>query len=204
MSAGPDAGVDVALAVPDVEAGAAVGVLLDPGLALDEGAEPHVGAEEDLGVRTVLAEDVLDDLDRVPRGAAVVGLGLDLRRGVHVHHDHGAGVLGLPGAQLIGVDRLRERAAGAEVRDQHGLLGAEDRGGLGHEVNAAELDHLGIGLRRLAGEAERVADEVGHVLQLRQLIVVGEDDGVALGGERAHLLAQARDLAPRSASREVR
>ena len=41
---------------------------------------------------------------------------------------------------------------------------------------------------------ERVADEVGHVLQLRQLVVVGEDDGVALGGERPDLLAQARDL----------
>ena len=47
---GADAGVDVALAVPDVEAGAALGVVEQPGLALDEGAEPHVGAEQDLGL----------------------------------------------------------------------------------------------------------------------------------------------------------
>ena len=51
-----------------------------------------------------------------------------------------------------------------------------------------------VGLRRLAREAERVADEVGHVLELGQLVVVGEDDGVALRGERADLVTQARDL----------
>ena len=35
-----------------------------PTLLLDVGAEEHVGAEEDLGVRPVLAQDVLDDLTR--------------------------------------------------------------------------------------------------------------------------------------------
>ena len=103
-------------------------------------------------------------------------------------------MLGLPGAELVGVDRLRERAAGAEVGDQDGLVGTEHRGRLGHEVDAAELDHVGVGLRRLAGEAERVADEVGHVLELGQLVVVREDDGVPLGRERADLVAQRRDL----------
>ena len=71
---GADAGVDVALAVPDVEAAAALGIVDQAGLALDEGAQPHVGAEEDLGLGTVLGPDVLDDLDRVGGGAAVVGL----------------------------------------------------------------------------------------------------------------------------------
>ena len=46
---------------------------------------------------------------------------------------------------------------------------------------------VGVGGRRLAGEPERVAGEVGDVLELGQLVVVGEDDRVALGGERAHL-----------------
>ena len=49
---------------------------------------------------------------------------------------------------------------------------------------------VGVGLRRLAREAERVADEVGDVLELGQLVVVGEDHRVALGGERADLVAQ--------------
>ena len=41
---------------------------------------------------------------------------------------------------------------------------------------------------------ERVAHEVGHVLDLGHLVVVGEDDGVALLGERAHLVLEAGDL----------
>jgi hypothetical protein len=46
---------------------------------------------------------------------------------------------------------------------------------------------------RLLREAERVADVVGHVLDLGQLVVVGEDDGVALAGERADLGLQLAD-----------
>jgi len=52
-----DAGVDVAFAHPDLERAA--------GRALDERAEPHVGAEQHLRVLAVLAPDVLDDLHRV-------------------------------------------------------------------------------------------------------------------------------------------
>ena len=132
-----DARVHVALAVPDVHPPA--------GHPLDVGAEEHVGAEEDLGVVAVLAADVLDHLDGVRGGAAVVGLRLDLGGGVDVHDDHRARVLGLPGAQLVGGDRVGERAAGVEVGEQDRLLGGEDRGGLGHEVDAAERDHVGVG-----------------------------------------------------------
>ena len=60
-------------------------------------------------------------------------------------------------------------------------------------MHAAERDHLGVGLRRLLREPERVADEVGHVLDLGQLVVVREDHGAALGGERAYLGLQRRD-----------
>ena len=127
------------------------------GLARDVRAEPHVGAEQDLGVVAVLAEDVLHDLDRVRRRAAVVGLGLHLGGGVDVHHHDRARVLRLPGAQLVGGDRVGQRAAGVEVRDQHRLVGREDRGGLRHEVDAAEHDRVGAGLGRLAREPERVA-----------------------------------------------
>src|SRR5665811_2445253 len=55
------------------------------------------GPDEDLGLGPVLAQDVLDHLDRVGGGAAVVGLGLDLGRGVDVHDDDRVGaVAGLP------------------------------------------------------------------------------------------------------------
>ena len=93
--------------------------ILLAGALLDVGAEEHVRPEQDLGVLAVLAEDVLDDLDRVRGRHAVVGLGLDLGRRVDVHDDDRAGVLGLPVAQLLGGDRVGERAAGVEVGDQH-------------------------------------------------------------------------------------
>ena len=102
-------------------------------------------------------------------------------------------MLGLPRPQLSRGDRVRERAARVHVRQQHGLLRRQHRGRLGHEVHAAEGDHLGVGLRGLLREPERVADEVGHVLHLGQLVVVGEDHGAALGGERPYLGLQGRD-----------
>ena len=119
---GADAGVHVAFAVPDVEARTTLGVVDQAGLALDERPQPHVRAEQDLGLGPVLLPDVIDDVDGVGGSAAVVGLGLDLGRGVDVHDDHRPGVLGLPGEQLLGGDRVGQRAAGAEVGDQHGLL----------------------------------------------------------------------------------
>jgi hypothetical protein len=104
---GADPGVHVALAVPDVHAA--------PGDALDVGPQPHVRAEQDLHVLAVLLPDVLDHAHGVRRGAAVVGLRLHLGGRVHVHHDDRAGVLGLPRAQLVGSDRVGQRAAGVEV-----------------------------------------------------------------------------------------
>ena len=58
--------------------------------------------------------------------------------------------------------------------------GAEDLRRLGHEADAAEGDHLGVGRRRLARQIEAVADEVREVLDFRLLVIMGEDDGVAL------------------------
>ena len=47
---------------------------------------------------------------------------------------------------------------------------------------------VGLGARRPAGQRQRVADVVGDVLDLGQLVVVREDHRAALGGERAHLV----------------
>ena len=61
-------------------------------------------------------------------------------------------------------------------------------------MHAAEGDHVRVGLRRLLREAERVADVVGHVLDLGQLVVVREDHRAALGGQRAYLRLQSAGL----------
>ena len=128
----------------------------------------------------------------LPGRAAVVALGLHLGGRVHVRDDDGARDAPPSSSRsCAGVDRRGERAAGVQIGDQHGLLRAEDRRRLGHEVDAAEEDRRGVRRGRLPREPERVADVVGDVLHLGQLVVVGEDDRVALAGELAHLLVRA-------------
>jgi hypothetical protein len=97
------------------------------------------------------------------------------------------GVLRTERGELFGRAAVLERAAGVHVGQDDGLVGAQDLRGLGHEAHAAERDHLGIGLCRLARQFERVADEIGKVLDLGLLIIVREDHRVAL-------LAQTLDL----------
>ena len=159
-------------------------MLSRPGDPLHVGAEELVGAEQHVAV----GGDGGDDLDRVGRRAADVGLGLHRRRRVDVADDDGAGMLGLPRPELLGGDRLGEAAAGPLVGDQHRLVVAQDLGRLGHEVDAAEHDRRGVDLGGDAGQPERVADVIGDVLDLGQLVVVGEDHGVAGFGQRADLL----------------
>ncbi len=175
-----DAGVDVALAVPDVHAPAE--------LLLDVGAEPHVGAEQDLGVGAVGLVDVAHDLDGVGRGAAVVGQRLDLGGRVDVHHD----------------DPLRVAAPASRRAAPASIEAASEqpasRSGIRTVFSGQRIEAVSamkctpqktivspLGRRRLAGEPERVADVVGHVLDLGHLVVVGEDHRAALGGQRAHL-----------------
>jgi hypothetical protein len=172
---GVDGRVHVALAHPQVHPPA--------GLALDVGSEEQVRQEQDLPV----LRDAPHDIDGVRGRAADVGLRLDLGRGVHVGDDDRAGVLGLPGPQLLGGDGGRERAPGLEVGQQDGLGGGEDLRGLGHEVHPAEHDRRGRRGRGLPGERERVPDEVRDVLDPGDLVVVGEDHRVALAREPTHL-----------------
>jgi hypothetical protein len=152
-------------------------------------AQEHVGTEEDLGV----LGDGPDHRLGVGRGAAVVGFGLDLGGGVHVGDHHRARVLGLPGAQLIGGDGVSQRAPGLEVGQEDGPPRGEDGGRLGHEVDPAEDDHVGIGLGGLAREVERITDEVGDVLHLGELVVVREDHRVALLAQTLDPRDQVRD-----------
>ena len=110
-------------------------------------------------------------------------------------------MLRLPRDELLGGDRVRQRAAGVGVGDQHALVRTQDRRGLGHEVHAAEDDRLGVGRGGLLGEPERVPDVVGDVLDLGKLVVVGEDDGLARARERAHLVLERSGCSPAGAGR---
>ena len=91
-------------------------------LLLDVGAQPHVGTEQDLGVGAGCRRCGAPPARRWRR-CSVIGERLHLSGRVHVHHDNPPRILGPPLRQLLGVDRGRQRAAGVEVGDQHGLLG---------------------------------------------------------------------------------
>ncbi|MEJ7719601.1 MAG: hypothetical protein WKF58_03800 [Ilumatobacteraceae bacterium] len=152
--------------------------------ALHVRAEELVGAEQHL----LIGGDRAHDVGGVGRGAADVGLRFHLGRGVDVRHDGGAGMLGLPRPQEVAVDGVGQAAASSFVGDQHGLVVGQDLGGLGHEVHAAEHDGVGIRVGCDARQGERVADVVGDVLDVGELVVVGEQDGVALRCQLVHLL----------------
>jgi hypothetical protein len=99
-------------------------------------------------------------------------------------------MLALPQAQLLGVDRRGEGAAGREVRKQDRLLWRQHGRSLSHEVDAAEHDDVGVGVRGLAGQSERIADEVRDVLHFGALVVVREDHGVTLGRQLPDLVLE--------------
>ena len=85
----------------------------------------------------------------------------------------------LPGLlHRVDVGHVGHRAAGVEVGEDHLLVGpGEDVGRLGHEVDAAEHDELGLGLvGGDAGQPEGVAPGVGPGHHLVALVVVAEDD----------------------------
>ena len=75
-------------------------------------------------------------------------------------------------------------------------------------MDAAEDDDVRAGARGLLREAEGVAHEVGHVLNLRDLVVVREDDGVELAFEGENLAGErlglgGRAWTPQAGQREV-
>ncbi len=147
------------------------------------GAEVPVGDEEDL-----VRGESGDDLDDVGRRAADVHLRLARGGGVDIADDLAPGVAGAGLADLLGGAHLRHGAHRVRIRDQHGLAGIEDLGGLGHEGHAAEHDDVGVRLGCRYGETEGVPDLVGDVLHLGQAVVVRQDYGVAFALELGYPL----------------
>ena len=83
-------------------------------------------------------------------------------------------------AEFRSVARLGQRAARLGTGYQHLFFGAEDLGGLGHEVHSGEKDDVGIDRLRLHRQGERVAQEVCDGLHLGSRVVVGQDHGFFL------------------------
>ena len=117
---------------------------------------------------------------RVGRSTADIALRLHIRAGIDIG-DHGdAGVQKAQAAHVRAGDRLGQRTSGFRVGDQYDALWIQKLGGFRHEVNAAQHNHLGAAVHGLAGEGERITDDIRHPMEdFRGLVVVSEDDGIA-------------------------
>ena len=92
-------------------------------------------------------------------------------------------VCGLPRRHLRSRSGVGERAAGVHVRDEHDASRVQDLCRLRHKVHTAKDDHIGVGVSSRLGQLQRVPDEVGEILNVRILVVVGENHRIALNLE---------------------
>ncbi len=155
-----------------------------PQLAIEISAQMLVRPENHF----LLGRDLREDDLRRRGGDDDVAERLHLGRAVDVAERNMIRMRLPEGLELAGRATVLKGAARVHVRQDHGLVRREDLRGLRHEAHAAKGDHLRVRLRRLARELERIAHEVRQILNLRLLIIMGEDDRVAL-------LAQSIDLA---------
>jgi len=60
------------------------------------------------------------------------------------------------------------------------LSGAQDGCCFSHEMDTAENDHLGIGLRGFDGKLQGVAAKISNILHLGPLVVVGQQNCLSI------------------------
>ena len=152
-------------------------------LARQVSAQVPVGAKDDFLFRRDLGEDGLG----AGRCHDDVAERFHLGRAVDVGQRDVIGVGFAESAEFLRRAGVLEAAPRVHVGQDHGLLGREDLGGVGHELDPAKGDHVRVRRCRLAREFEAVAHEVGDVLDVGRLVIMREDHRVAL-------LAQAVDL----------
>src|SRR4030043_1253131 len=92
--------------------------------------------------------------------------------------------------QALGGNHIRHGTAGVYIWQQDHFIRADDGGCFRHEVDSAEHDYIGTGLGGILAQLQRIADKVGYVLNLTQLIVMDEDNSIPSFLESRDLLYQ--------------
>ena len=158
----------------------------------DPTAQVAIGREEHLVV-----VQAAHHRHRIGRSAANMGFGFDLSGGIDIGHHRVIGIVLLPIVEALGCDRISQRTTRTKMRQEHLLRRAHNLGRFGHKMHAAKDDDIGFGLRGLDRQAERIAGEIGQVLDLGNLVVVREHD-------RVLLLFQAIDLRDKLLGGQIR
>ena len=149
-----------------------------PRLLDDPRPEILVGNKEDIAV----CRHALHDLHGIAARAYDVRQRLHPGRAVDVSDDVVILVrmLAQVSRQLVRRAGIAERATGIQVGYDDCFRRVDDLGGLAHEMDTAKGDDIRLGLGRAVTQTERVADMVGQFLDLRDLVVVRQNDRVAL------------------------
>jgi hypothetical protein len=77
--------------------------------------------------------------------------------------------------EVFRAHHVRHGTAGRRIGEKDFFLGGEDRGRLGHEMNAAKDDRFLAHRRGEAAQVERIPEPVGDFLDFGRLVVVRED-----------------------------
>ncbi len=118
-------------------------------------------------------------LHGIGRGAGNIAFGFDFCGSIDITDNGGARQLLLLFAQLRRSDHIGHGAAGVYFRQEHRLLRGQDEGALRHKVDTAKNYYFSIAARCLPGEAQGVAHIIGNFLNLRRLVGMSQDHGMA-------------------------
>ena len=131
-----------------------------------------------------------DNFHRVAAGANHVAQRLHRRTAIDVGDGPEIRIGLLHRGEFVRRTAFLERTAGVLVRQHDDFLRVQNLRRLGHEMHAAENNHVGAGFGGLLGKSERIAHKIRDVLDFRHLVIVRQDDGVQLFFERKNLLRQ--------------
>src|SRR5881396_3622606 len=116
---------------------------------LDKRTQEKIRKKQNLSI----SGNTVHDLHRVTGGTNIVALSLNLGSRVNVRNNNSVRVILLPGAQLLPINRRRQRTTSTKIRQQHRLLRRDYRRCLRHEMNSTEHDHVRWGSSRGLREA---------------------------------------------------
>ncbi len=87
-------------------------------------------------------------------------------------------MFGLESPELLNRRRICQGTAGFQVGQEYFFGWIHNLGGLSHKVYAGKHNDIGIGLSSFLGKAQAIADIIGHILNIRLLVIVRQQNRI--------------------------